>query len=462
MPHIPKRRLIKTSSFSLFLSIALWNAPLFADPPLNIDMLRSVVLLSGPGGKACATAFFTAQSKLVTNAHAVAVLCPYGDCSKLKVFQATALGEPPTTELKNLGLTLDNASEVFDLAILSVKGPLAAQALTLPEVFKGPAPLDPAKELFMLGFPRCRTLELSRGMASEITPLGFTTSMRGAHGVSGSPVFDADLTLVGVVNQSSSLLGALNSRIFGTTFGIKAVRADFLNSAGPTDDITAAKTAAEKLLELYREHIRGLSGVKRAMAGFNFLSTAEGFKRQSLKKHELRLLSPLLAAFGEYISVIPTLPATSKWTSNDAALAVERLMAAYNLELLGARRSALERLEAKDFERALEIRSDKEQIREIMELVDFAVKDSYPGAQIFAFKLALAGLLILMTVFILWAYSLGIVFAKAQGGLIQKFCISAAVGIFFWPLSFIFFLARTRGQEQATGISTSGTRRVKS
>lgn len=448
----------------ILLSIFLWNGNLLALPPVSRQLLNSVVLLSSPDRRACASGFISSDGHLVTNAHVTALLCPFDDCSQVKVRRADALGAPPGVELKIDSLSIEKTSQALDLAILAPRWKDETRKLLEPSILKIPAEssirTQLGQEVFTLGFPRCHTLELTAGKVTDDTAVSFTASAAGAHGSSGSPVVDESFSLLGVVSQSSTLLGALGSIFFHTNFSTKASKAYFLNSLAALDEIAMAQLTAERLLAFYRDNLRNLPGSRRLVASLGFLGMAEGFKKQSLPKAVLAPLSPLLGAFEEYISSTPKILNGARPQSGTAAASAARLMVAYNLESRGVRQNILQPLDLESFNIALRAQvSDRKLIDEIVDMVSTAAASGYPGTEFYLIWIGIAGALTCLFFFGIWAYTLGIVFAEARGNFVWRVLVSILVGLLFWPLSYIIFLARAHARRQVTGFFPGAPRR---
>ena len=432
------------------LIVGAFAVPLFAasraraQPRIDEEVLRSVVILTSPSERTCATGFITSSGELITNAHVSASLCPHGRCRDVRIFRATSLGGPGSIGLPHDGVTVSREFAAFDIAVLEAAWKNPDQRRSAPGVFKLSAfSGSRSAAVYSLGFPRCQALELTQGRIERENMITLQTSTLGSHGSSGSPVFLEDFSVVGVVNQSSSVLQAVSSLIFGTHFKNRAVKADLIRNALNFDEQAALTYQAGTLLRLYRDETAVRRGFARMMDGYNFLATVESLRRQVLAQPAFTAvgLHTPFAGLGEYppfsLSRVP--PELSR-VDPGVAMLLQEIVVVYNLELHGPYRALLKPITPDELEVFLQtLAVPKEVTLDLRQLFRYAQESGFRGLELQTIMLATLALAAFFALLIVWAFSMGHVFTAAGGTRMTRLGKSLLVGLVLWPLSLAVF-----------------------
>lgn len=384
-----------------------------------------VVLLSSPSSGDCATAFFLDAARLVTNAHVASQLCRGTDCSGTEVYS-------PATKLELGRLTLSKNLGAFDIAVITAEFPLANVS---PARFRSPILNE---EVSSLGHPRCGPQQSSAGKILNIDSLHLLSSTKSMHGSSGSPVIAADGSVVGIIDEAASVYDGVKSLLAGSSFNSRGIRADIFTKLNFLEGLALLESSADELFSYYIADVVPQNNLRRLRASMQFIAMLDGFRETLVQNsetssHVLRTLSALKS----YPLAALNFPAKSTPSSFDSK--VELLVVAANIELKGAKRDVLRRVNDNDVLQltANNGRSPVQQ-QALLELFRQAVASGYQGLEV-----SIAGFISIVVVmgiglFILWAFVFGYYLNAFRGPFILRFAKSLAVAITF-PIS-IFFL----------------------
>jgi len=408
-------------------------------PDVPDEVIKSVVMLSNNSGTECASGFLTHDGYIVTNAHVTASLCEFGDCSNVLLRRATAIGELPTQAIVHQGIELLYEAPSFDFAILKFTGGQD----TANGIFGSPATPEAGGSIFSLGFPLCGPLFLSEGIVTEKNDLHVYTSARASHGSSGSPFFDENYQLMGIVDEAESIVAALIGRLFGRKFNSRGFRGDVLVSILEEDDGQRDLRTIKLINDYHKSRILPETGISRLRAGFDFMNIVQRTKRElATSDHEpMNLMS--LFFMGDEVTALVSL--TPENPEDEFARELERMVFAYNLEVKGARGAMLKPINLNTFQNKLSTSGrQQEQVTLLMSLLEQYKEDQYPGMEISIAQYLLLILFLILPLGFFWAISLGYVYARAKGSMIRRFFVSLFTGVFFWPVSFIYFVVQSR------------------
>lgn len=433
-----------------FLTILLAPALAHSSPTLSAE--QAILLRSSSSG-ACATAAAISSSRLITNAHVARLVCPYNDCGGLKAYRAPNFGAPASLEVPTGKIKLEFISNALDIAFLRSEQPqeLATVQFATPRA---------SEEVYVLGFPRCGVLTQSSGSIQKLTNIHIHTDAQSAHGSSGSLAFDTQGQAIGLLDQSDSLLGAINSLLTGKTFPARAVRGDIVEKllarvkemeAPGTRSVVEGKAAsavsspnlawdwliteeAQLLLEFYRTEVFNKAEKERTWPAMSFMSLIDGL-RSDLLAFGSAYDAQIFLATGDYPSTLTQVPLAK----TPQAELLERLLLAHNIEYKGAFEQLLTPLHFGRWEEALR-RSARsaEQISALAELMKPAVEAHRQGL---VRTLTRWGALIVLSVMLalsLWCLSLGFIWNWFNGSFIRKVIASTLFAV-TWPVSLLVF-----------------------
>ncbi|MDC0358071.1 serine protease [Oligoflexia bacterium] len=403
--------------------------------PLDASKLvNSVFLLSSKTNDTCATGFLMADGELVTNSHVMHALCPLRNCEDVIIRKASRIGDmiPQLVPVQALSIKKDFPG--LDAAVLEVKFEHEVVG-----AFKKGGSATPGQPLFSLGYPRCKALTLSSGSLETVSNLRLFTSVQGAHGSSGSPIFDQDYNLIGIADEAESVTSALTSMLFATDFRLRGVRADILFELTALDPIASINRHAALLSAHYNDSVRPTKQLTRLLAGEDFLHLVEGLRKRLIMFDRFAIYGKSLSWLGEYIALLPTLPVSL--TTDPLILATEKIAVAYSLEKFGLKQKSFTALDSAQLVSAINaMQRPLEHKQALIELVNYAASDGYMGSEYYTLLLCAMGVGTALVLTLLWGWSLGYVFSRARGGIIRGTIVMAVVGIVLWPLSFLLFL----------------------
>lgn len=257
-----------TGGVFIWVCLAWAAVPTVAAAEVPEEVLRSVVLLSGPGF--CASGFLTTQGQIVTAAHVTSGLCPNGKCEELTIrtpYSEKYMRGQPIIIKPRLKLEVPS----LDLAVLEwPEKPLLVGKIALGKS-KGPG-----SKIYQLGYPSCSrpdiTVNLQEGRIQsesrfEIWP--DTVSWRGG---SGGPVLNENFEAIGVHVRRSQLFDEFLRYLPGgkpMAAGV-ASRTESLSKL-LTDDLEKSIEAEFELLNSYFEsELAQAKGIRRGVMGLGF------------------------------------------------------------------------------------------------------------------------------------------------------------------------------------------------
>lgn len=267
------RLIFKT--FLLAIAALLIAATAAAEFQPTTEALNSVVRVRSASSRACGTGFVLNDGAVVTTSHLAASLCSGGSCPEIYLERAQAIGDAPHPGVnRTLQLIADVPS--LDLAMLR-----PVEEGFVPGVFVFPKGKKTTSELFMLSFPQCGALEMSRGQFVSTGTLGAETTARGSHGSSGAPLFDINYQVLGVATEANSLSAAALALVAGDSFSMRAARLDRFHeliSAAPEESLLKE---AQWLAEVYLGELVLLGGSARTLGGYRFINAASGLRKRA-------------------------------------------------------------------------------------------------------------------------------------------------------------------------------------
>ncbi|NMC64206.1 MAG: trypsin-like peptidase domain-containing protein [SAR324 cluster bacterium] len=413
----------------------------------QIDFNKSVFLLSSKDG-ACASGFLVDQGKLLTNYHVVSSVCPFADCKDLQVLKASRIDGPPSEAIKIQKATLLRSFPAMDLALIDIGNALRYNPTIQTATSELP---PPGTELFAVGFPSCETLKVNSGTLISSDPMHLSTSINGAFGSSGSPVFLGDGRLIGVVIQAISLRQAFENYLFKKPFNLRAVRLDSFQDLLSKSDLDSFKAEVRILNNYYSQALQDKKGLDRMMSSYQFIAAAQGLRSQVLINPSLSSLAPQFLWFDDYFDSLPQILKFPE-KNPDLYLEIEKLLVALNLELNGPQRSLFKLLNVDEIKGALQkVGRPESHIIDIANTISSAITHKYYGVQIQLIIYCTITVIILLVICALWGASIMYVFLENDGSFISNTFKALAVALFFWPLSFLLFLFLHQRQEYEDG-----------
>ncbi len=432
----------RNSPFCLILALLLLGLPagLSAQTGPEAPHSKSALLLLSETG-ACATGFLIDDGKIITNYHVAGVVCPFGKCRGLRIQKSTRLGSPPVEELRYEKATLTRRATALDIAMIEVTPALR---------FAQPAPLKtaplpaPGTTLHATGYPACKVLQRSTGQLTGADPMHALTSIPGAFGSSGSPVFLDDGSLVGVVAQASSLSDALSYYLLKNSFPLRIIRADVISDMLSKNEADLFRSEVSILNAYYREAVMPNESYLRMMPGYQFLAAAGGLRSQVLLSPSLTQYAPQFLWFDEFLDSLPQIPKAGE-KDLSTFYAVERLLTGVNIELNGPHQSLFRLVKPDELQAALSAAGRPEaHVEEIVDMVRHAQNRNFRGVQIQLILYCAALVSVLTILAALWGASTLYVFRAGSGGLIVRAFKAACVAVLLWPVSFVVYLLARR------------------
>ncbi len=407
-----------------------------ADPN---DRLPAVYLLIGQDGESCASAIAVSAHAMLTNSHVVEALCPFGRCSDIQILRSTAVGQAPVSVAGPVSATVARVFGSIDIAELHFTHNLEFHSTAQR---KSPRRNE---QIMVVGYPGCKSLQVSHGMVVETGSQHFELSALGNFGSSGSAVIDAEGGLVGVVDQSRLPLPAIASRLSGANFELRAVRFDLIERLRSLGERESALLEALELFTRYRKDVVMRLGSDRIMEGIRFLAAGSDFARAQAQNGQFgrELLAPFLFLDASL----------SELRLNPGAKEQEDLNLLVIAMALESRGLSGSRFEPIDSQKIVEVFSNSfrepYQRSQLADLVEAFQRSGYRGLYVNAALYAAAAALIFCVLSGAWLFSLGAVFVQARGGIVRKIMTVMIIGLLLWPLSLLVLLALKRRARSA-------------
>lgn len=406
--------------------------------PLPEHIRSSILFMKSEENGTCGTGFVSDGGLVVTNAHVVRALCPTGKCKDVQLLQASGIGNRPLVPVATAQLHVEQTLPALDVAFLRADTGIDTSGIKVRE-----EPPREGETAITLGYPKCGALTESRGNITDVESLRFASTTRGAHGSSGSPVFDENFQLIGIVAESASISGGLLSLVTDYRFETVSMRADkALSLRGLSSSASIAKQA-ELLLEYYRQHVRNLRGTQRMRAGVAFTAAFEGLQDQVLFAGEPTDAFYRFAFAGQHLDYLTqTLPPEN----SEASRSISTLVLAYNVEVNGAYQQPLVAVKMDQLFEA--IRANKVPsavVDDWREIISYAAESDFPGMELYG--LFLAGLTSVVAVLVLsvLAWSMGYTFGTMPGSFAKRLLWMLA-NFVMWPIP--PWLARRRKRSE--------------
>ena len=424
--------MLRNVVFAITLSLTLlWAGSARAES----DAEAAVVRISSTENPGCGTGFFIdGGHTLVTNVHVAEIFCRGLTCNALKLERQNAGGKFEPVAGKPLNLTIVRALPAIDVAFLAMPPDVTAPAAlelssTAPKL---------GEAVRMIGFPACGNIQTTTGAVEYPNSIFFSSGASGASGSSGSPIIASDGKVTGVAFESDSVLRALYDKFWGGHFTLRAVRADVAASLREGEHDGSRAPEVEALLQYYSAYVAPADGLPRVSGVVFFIdavrNVADAISRESSDPELLRIAIELDHFPGIILQ-------TEKAPTSPDAMAFERLVFASNLEARGAFISFVQPLQKPALEKGLLAQHrDQKDVDAVTALLPSLNAKSTPGLASLGAVLYVAGGLLLFLLLLVYGFSLGYVYAVANGGRIKRVAITIAVALLVWPLSFIAFL----------------------
>jgi hypothetical protein len=413
---------------------------------LEPGLVKSVVLLQTEGG-ACATGFRFESDLVITAAHFTDTACPEGRCGNISISGAPDIGQVVSPQ----PLLLDTPSVRWDFPEFDVAALTFPKSERLPPPYlTAPSPTtNIAGEVFSLGYPRCKKLELTAGSLSNPTVRGWKSSLSGDQGVSGAPVFTGSGQIVGMVRGSATIGGSLHSALLGVLFGgndvppnafqaeVVRVYEPFTWSVlPPRESFFAALTHAEAFHE---NQVILAQGHQRLWMSLAFQHAVGVIARRFARIEDTRsLVHPFLEA--------DRFPASPPPASDALPTIINRVVLRSQLEHHGLRQGWFTPIQG-------DARIQKGQYGAVIEA--FA-EHPFPGSQLMTMTTLFSYILLAGIVGTLWVASLGYVWGRLHGTPLARRLVATGAGIVGGPF-FVLLLVR-RLRRRNIGRETSAPR----
>jgi hypothetical protein len=217
-------------NFFLLFTLGFLNLARATEPSGDV-LKESLVLLEANGS--CGTGFVLSSGKIITNSHVIDDKCNQTHCPDIEVSQANTIGSAPIPRI-HAEFEIVATFPYSDMAILKPSKPLGIKGIS----GKIASPLD-KETFFTIGFPSCESLQISTGSITQVTDHNFKLGIPIQKGQSGSPIFNKNSDIIGLVYKVDGNDTGLGTRIDHLGTDLEAV---------------AAKSGLIDLKKLYRSY----------------------------------------------------------------------------------------------------------------------------------------------------------------------------------------------------------------
>lgn len=333
------RRFAKLAfSAAAVFGVAAWQAlpeEANADPSkcdqLIAKLLDSVVMLQGESQ--AGTGFVLNDGSIITNAHVIEGICESGTCRNLQVFTANKIGQHATTLVRTGQIVAEVNAKLLDLAILRPRRPFpnaATKGIEFGEATKV------GDTICTIGFPQAERLRMEGGQVQYDDRIRITTTARGLHGVSGSPIVNDQGQLVGIVNESSTLAGGWAGLLLDLPFELSGVQASVLKQLQTSRNAEMLLIQAKIMNEHFADRISrwAKQDTPRFVDTVWEANQMEAFA-EDLKRYRVRIgsLAPLNSYAGEPFLLVNTLIEKYPSLDTELDLEAEKLFLTYTVGL---------------------------------------------------------------------------------------------------------------------------------
>ncbi len=419
-------------STGLFLLIFFLNAtfPFLAESKEIEDfppaIRESIVLLSG--SEMCATGFIVGD-QIVTNAHVTDSLCPYGTCEPITVQIMDATDTNSWKSLTDQQGTLVREIPSLDIALLRIPN-IQKNTFSPTDFLSAPVGSD----VTTLGFPGCQEFTVSAGKVLSKNILSFHTSALNSPGSSGSPVFDSQFNIVGIVAAAGTVFEAISSEITDLPSSTKAVDGKAAQIVLWTNEPELPLVQMQMLNTFYRESVIPSEGLDRLAKSLEWTVVADGILERAtffqLNQHTLFALVNGMRDSLEFLNQ----PFPSLVTPE--LLEAEKIGTAYALEVYGFKNIDLDKIAMNDL---LDKLHNSGRPTSHIEALKYLISRAYIHEPAELISTFLKTVCIVLPLLCVWGWTLGYVYRALHGVWYLRLIKMAAIGIGFWPLSLIAF-----------------------
>ncbi len=401
------------------------NTPLsmavdLADIPLSI--LQSVVQLSG--SESCATGFIVGD-QIVTNAHVTESLCPYGTCDPITVQIMDSTETNSWKFLTNQTGILIREVPSLDIALLKIPN-IHKNSISPQEFLSAPVGSD----VTTLGFPGCQEFTVSEGKVLSKNILSFHTSALNSPGSSGSPIFDNQFNIIGIVAAAGTFFEAVSSKITDFPFSTKAVDAKAAQIVLWTIESELPLIQMKMLNTFYRESVIPSEGLDRLKKSLEWSSAVDGvWGRATFLQLNPNTSFALASGMGDSLEFLKH-PFPSSTTPE--LLEAEKLGAAYALELFGLQNYNLEELDIPDLLNNIQ-KSGRPTSH--IEALEYLISRAYIHDPAEWWTIFWKTMFFILPLLCVWGWTLGYVYKAVYGTWYLRLIKMTIVGVAFWPLS---------------------------
>lgn len=397
-----------------------------AAPAQGEPISSSVLLLKSQDGSACGSGFLLPGGFVITASHLARSLCPSSHCTG-EVWRSQAIREAATTRLE---VTTELVEDLpgLDVSLLKVAPPPSPPVLGIAK-----SPLRMGDSVSVAGFPNCRTLEVVAGKVTQLDDLWMITNAPAAPGNSGSAVLNGEGAITGMVDEAASAISATLNSVLGSRFSTRDVRIDailpLLISRGTPPEESILREAS--LINRYHDTtLVAFQSTARPITSLRFFALVDGLRHRALT------VAPSSHAFMQRLVALNGYPSRPKEVAA-TYLPLDETVLRFQLEQRGPYRAPLHPLNRQQLVQELSGTGLEETAQRFF-------RSNYLGYDLMSFALIAGLILLALPLALLWAFSLGFVYAQATGGVLKRLWITLIVALGLWPLSLLAFRTRER------------------